>query len=621
MCGICGIVDFDRPVVSATIQAMTDSIRHRGPDDQGVALLGSAALGHRRLSIIDLSATGHQPMQSSDGRYWISYNGEVYNFPEVRQRLLIEGCSFRGTSDTEVVLEAFASWSTRVFGLLNGMFAIAIWDTALQQLHLARDRFGIKPLYYHHLPRSIVFGSEIKSILASGRVNRDLSWPALHEYLYYGNALGSRTLFDGVQKLLPAHHAVLNRNGLQIEPFWQLEELKPIRAGAADAIDQVRQRLDCAVRDHLISDVPVGVFLSGGIDSSAITALATRHYKGRLSTYSVAFDFDEEKSELPQAQRVAEHFKTDHHPLRYAPWNIPEIIERLVRSHDEPFADPANIPLFLLCEQLGGQPKVILQGDGGDEIFAGYRRYNVLAHERFWQTVSRAAVSARFALPRGPRMQRALRFFDVMSQTDPNLRTALFMTTEVRQPPPTRVFSRDALAHLSRSDPFSRYLEMYRRFEHLDAVQRMLYIDSQILLPDTFLEKVDKSTMAHGIEIRVPFLDANLTSYVMALPSRLKVRGTQKKWILRKALRGTVPDWVLDAPKAGFSVPVANWLRGPLVDYMKSLLLDESTLNWGVFDRGALESCINDHVSRSRNNGLLLYKLIQLVIWRNLYLS
>lgn len=621
MCGICGIVDLKSPVEASVLQRMTDAIRHRGPDDEGIKIFDLAGLGHRRLSILDLSPLGHQPMQSPDGRYWIAYNGEVYNFPELKSELESEGISFKSTSDTEVILHAYMRQGEACFRRFNGMFAVAIWDDREKRMVLARDRFGIKPLYYHESPRFIVFGSEMKSILASGRIPPSMNWDALHEYLYYGNPLRANTMYEGIRELLPGHVMMIDRTGSRATCYWSAADVEPVHDGLDAATGCVRDRLEAAVRRHLISDVPVGVFLSGGIDSSAITAFASKHYQGRLKTYSVGFDFERGVNELPKARRVAEFFGTEHQELQISAPNMPEIIERLVRAHDEPFADAANIPLYLLCEKLEGKIKVILQGDGGDEIFAGYRRYNVLAHERFWRFVAFFAPKFAMMAPKRPEVYRGMRFFQAMGQRDPALRMALLMTQEPAEDPPLRVLTREARRRLQASDPFKAYREQYQRFKHLDPVQRMLYVDSLILLPDQFLEKVDKSTMACSIEIRVPFLDADLSSYAMGLPSSMKVRNAQKKWILRRALRGIVPDYILDGPKTGFGVPFEYWLKGPLAEYMKSVLLDPSVLAQGLFDRASLEACMAEHIAGRRNNGFLLYKLLNLALWQKFYLN
>ncbi len=622
MCGICGIVDYTQEHESeALIRAMTQVLRHRGPDDEGVCVIGPAALGHTRLSIIDLSNAGHQPMSTTDGKLTIVYNGELYNFPDLRRELERSGVQFRGRSDTEVLLEAFRKWGPAVLSRLNGMFAFAVWNSDERSLFLARDRFGIKPLYYAPIADGVIFGSEIKALLEAGRVPCRLDYRALHEYMYYGMSLGPNTMFEGVRELPPGNYLRITPHGGAPVAYWSTENIAPITASDEDATEGVRTCFADAVRRHLLSDVPVGVFLSGGIDSSAITAMAARHYGGRLSTYSVGFDYERGVNELPKARLVAEHFGTDHHELRIAGGDMVEVIERLVHCHDQPFADAANIPLYLLCRALRGSVKVVLQGDGGDEVFAGYRRYNILHYERFWRLSASAALPLRGLLPRNLTSDRAFRFFHAIAQADPALRMAWLLTQESYETPPTRVLSSDVQQAIARTDPFERYRALQARLRHLDPVQRMLYVDCSILLPQQFLEKVDKSTMAHGVEVRVPCLDAALTSYVMALSSRQKVRSFQKKWILRRALRGTVPDAILDGTKAGFGVPFCYWLKSSLAEYMKSILLDPAVESWGMFDNRNLRSCIEDHLAGRRNEGILLWKLLQFALWRHSYLN
>jgi asparagine synthase (glutamine-hydrolysing) len=620
MCGICGIVDFSRGGVEGEVLSrMTRSLRHRGPDDSGTLLSAPAGLGHTRLSIIDLSAQGHQPMASDDGTISIVYNGEIYNFPELKRELESQGVTFRTRSDTELALKAFQRWGTDAFARFNGMFAMAIWDSEKKELHLARDRFGIKPLYYHHDGSVLAFGSEIKAILESGRLDRRASRRALHEYLYYGAALGEHSAFEGVRKLLPGHCARFDRSGFRTAPFVSIHEPPAVRGSVPEIAERLRALLEAAVRRHLLSDVPVGLFLSGGIDSSTLTAYASRLYSGRLSTFSVDFDFSEGESELPKARVIAERFQTDHHEVRIAGAKLSEVIEKLVGSHDEPFGDAADIPLYLLAQQLRGSIKVVLQGDGGDEIFGGYRRYVVLSYERLWRSLSHVFRPLVSLLPHSPTRFRLLRFLDVMRNGDPGMRMALMLTEERVESPPTRVLSRDAREAMEREDPFQRYRQLYDRLHHLDAVQRMLYVDSSVILPDIFLEKVDKATMAHGLEVRVPFLDNDLASFAMGLPSGLKLRYGQKKWILKRAMRGILPDSILDAPKMGFNVPYQKWLRGPLRTYLESVLLDHTTLENGFFDRGRLERSIAEHMNGVRDNGFLLWKLLNLRLWSRQY--
>jgi len=461
MCGICGIINFAEPGPDLeTLRAMVATLRHRGPDDEGAWVDGPAALGQTRLSIVDLSAAGHQPMHAPDGRYVLVFNGEIYNFMTLRSRLEAEGVAFVSRCDTEVVLHALIRWGTNALAQFDGMFALALWDTRQRRLLLARDRFGIKPLYVSRLARGLAFGSEIKAVLAAEAVERTLNWQGLHEFLYYGHPLGRSSMFAGVEKLLAGHYLTLDERGLHTEAYWRIEETEPVHDDVATATTRVRELLERAVQSHLIGDVPIGVFLSGGIDSSAITAFASKAYAGRIQTFSVGFDFDKGVNELPKARSIAERFGTEHHEMHLAGGDVADVIERLVCAHDEPFSDAANIPLYLLCRELGGSIKVILQGDGGDEIFAGYRRYNVLSHERLW----RAAATTR-VLPRlrrgGIAYDRLMRFFHAIGQCDPALRYAWLMTMESPADPPTRLLTPAARERLARHDPFARYREIF----------------------------------------------------------------------------------------------------------------------------------------------------------------
>lgn len=594
---------------------MTEVLAHRGPDARGLWVEKAAALGHQRLAILDLSPRGNQPMTSSDGRHVIVFNGEVYNFPELREELEGHGHTFHTTTDTEVVLQAFCRWGTDCFARLNGMFAIAIWDKLEERLVLARDRFGQKPLYLLRTSSAIVFGSEIKALLASERVPREIDWSGLTEYAYFGNALGERTLFTNTAKLRAGHWLTFDRSGTRQGAFWQVDDVRPVHDSIETATDRVRTLLDAAVQRHLIADVPVGVFLSGGIDSSALTLLSAR--RSRLASYSVSFDFDQ--GELPLARKVAERAGTDHHELAVRGADIGDVIRALVRHHDQPFGDAANVPLYLLAKELGGELKAVLQGDGGDEVFAGYRRYNVLAFSRAWQILARAK-GVLDVIPRSPRQQRLRRFLRAIGEPDPGRRMALLLTEESESPPPTRLFAAGPRECMSHVEPFGRYAELAQRLNRIPPVQRMLHTDSSILLPDIFCEKVDRSTMAYSLEVRLPLLDTELTDYVLGLPWHYKVRGLQKKWLLRRALRGIVPDSVLDAPKRGFGVPYGAWLRGPLRDLLEEVLLSGKAQRDGLVDADACRRAIDEHVAGRQNHGFLLYKMLNFALWVEAYL-
>ena len=624
MCGIAGIRRREGAVERAVLERMAKSLRHRGPDDSGIYASGPIGLAHTRLSIIDLSMHGHQPMTCETNRFVVVYNGEIYNHLALRKSLEHKGHRFRGRSDTEVALRAYMEWGESAFEMFDGMFAIAVWDEQRQVLHLARDRFGIKPLYFGTAASgAVVFGSEIKAILASGEIAPAIEWAGLHEYIYFDAALGANTLYRGVGKVLPGQLVTVGESGVTRRRFASILDVEPVEDDLPTAQRTVRELLEEAVKSHLMSDVPVGVFLSGGIDSSAIVAFAAKHYGSRINTYAAGFDSVPAGSanELPAARTVAEHFDTEHHEVRISGQAVTDVMERLVRCHDEPFGDAADIPLYMLCEQLRGEPKVVLQGDGGDEVFAGYTRYAYLAHSFWLRLLSRSTYwlhpVARH-LP-GRRGLRGLRALGMYSRKDPALSLARLVSAELPDRPSDRIFSPEVRVELVRCDAFQRYRELADRVATHDPVTQMLYTDSCIQLPDVYFEKVDKSTMAHGVEVRVPMVDTRLAAYAFGLPARYKVRGWQKKHVLRSALRGTVPDSILDRPKAGFGVPVSGWLRTSLLDYMKAVLFDRETRNLDLFDQRALELCIREHVDRRRDNGPLLYKALNLALWCKAY--
>lgn len=622
MCGICGIIDFsdqgnfDQEVIGK----MVGSIQHRGPNHSDTWTAGGVALGHARLSIIDLSEAGNQPMRTADGRYVMVFNGEVYNFSELREELERDRVQFKGHSDTEVLLNAYVRWGHAVVSRLNGIFAFAVWDNFKRELILARDRFGVKPLYIHQLSNGIVFGSEIKAVLASGRVSPDVSVQAMHEFSYFGVALGANTLFEGIRRLEPGHWLRLNQLECEIRAYWRTEDAVNVGDDFETSTVKTRGLLEAAVKRQMVSDVPVGVFLSGGIDSSAVTAFASRHYGGTISTYSVGFDFDKGVNELPKARRVAEHFSTDHHELHIEASDMPLVMEELVRCHDEPFSDAGNIPLYLLCRELNCDQRVILQGDGGDELFGGYPRYALLDHFQYWRALSR---TRGLLLPfESKRIRRLLRILDAFAQDDPALRMAFLLTQDTSRTSFRDILSKNWKARLDETDAFRRYREMAYRLKDLNPVQQMLFCDMNILLPDVFLEKVDKATMAFGIESRVPFLDNDLVDYVMGIPSSIKVRGNNPKRLLKKAMRGILPDNIIDSPKTGMGCPNSYWLSSSLYEYARCVFEDVVKSSDSFFERTALIRLLEKHkVNPSDQSGFILWKALNLSIWRKQYLE
>lgn len=621
MCGIAGILNNTlESIKQVEINQMINQIQHRGPDDQGSFIQNEIALGHVRLSIQDLTKNGHQPMLSSCGEYVIAFNGEIYNFETLKMQLHKLGFDFTSSSDTEVILNGYIAWGTKIFEKLNGIFAVAIWDTKIKSLIVARDRFGVKPLYFQNTSHGFFFASEVKSILVRSKDQRVVDPQAFHEFMFYGNGLKEKTLFKGIKNLTPGTFLEVknNENPLQ-HYFWRPEDITESEVTFNEAINKTKGLLEKAVKNQLVGDVPVGVFLSGGIDSSCITAFASKHYTKKIKTFSAAFDFENGTNELDKAKSIADFYGTDHEEMFIKGENLPSVIERLVWHHDAPFSDAANIPLFLMAEQVKKTHKVILQGDGGDEIFAGYRRYQMLNELQKYKPMIAAGKLASvlpFDLPAKNRLER---MSSALRQKDDGMRMALLLTVETIKNSPLAVLSDNVLDKLKHTNPFLEYINESHRFNEQDLVQKMLLTDTQIILPSIFLEKVDKSTMGQSIEVRVPLLDNDLTDFIIGLPSSYKVHKKEKKWLLRQALRGVVPNEILDAPKTGFGVPFENWLKGPLNSFMKDQLFSESMQDLNLFNEEKLNLIISQHEQGKINHGFLLWKLMNLSLWIKKY--
>jgi len=597
---------------------MTATLAHRGPDDGGTFLGEGIVLGHRRLSIIELSSAGAQPMTL--GATTVVYNGESYNFLQLRTELQALGHSFRGHSDTEVLLHAYQAWGLKGLERLEGIFAFALWDATRRRLVLMRDRLGVKPLFYARRAGRLAFGSEIKAVFAGIDADRSLDEQAFSEYLWYGNAFVERTLYRGVRALAPGEWLIVEDGREQLAPWWRVESWlgrePPPAEGAAAA---VRAAVDAAVARQLVSDVPVGLFLSGGVDSSSIAAAASVSGR-RLSSFAVGFDYERGVNELPHARLVAQRLGFDHHELHVRGDRLEEVIATLVQAHDEPFADAANIPLYLLARELHGTIKVVLQGDGGDEMFAGYRRYALLRWAHLWRMWPQGVEAALQRLP--GYATRLARLCAAAGHADPAMRMALLLTVETLRDPPTAMLSEARRRQLeASSDPFAAFRRRAARFAQHDAVEQMLLTDLTLQLPSQFLAKVDRATMAQGIEARVPLLDEGVAALAVTLPATLKVRGAQKKIVLRDAMRGRLPAEILDAPKTGFGVPYEEWLRTSLYGFARAAILAEDFIGRFGLDRARLTQALDEHRARVRERGFLLWKLLQLALWSREYLS
>ncbi|MDB2490797.1 asparagine synthase (glutamine-hydrolyzing) [Flavobacteriaceae bacterium] len=617
MCGITGQFNFDETkIINEDFYAINDSLIHRGPDNGSIKVFENVALGHRRLSIIDLSEDANQPMSSNNERYFIVFNGEVYNFLEIKKELETKGVKFNTKSDTEVVLNAYIYYGDKCFSMFNGMFALSIYDNIEKELIIVRDQFGIKPIYIYKDEDLLIFSSEKKAIIKSKDVILNINKQALLEYMWYGNPLGNNTFYSEINELEPGSLMRISKDKITKHKYFKINSLNEINISEDEAINKIKFLFEESVKRHLISDVPVGIFLSGGIDSSAITAYASKHYKGNLKTYSICFDYDKGINELSLASKVAKKFGTDHTEVKISGDDLINVLESLDMSHDEPFGDAANIPLYLISKKLKGKIKVVLQGDGGDEFFGGYSRYNTIKNKNKWKILSFLPKLIELIQTENTKILRFQRFIDAITQKNQYVRNALLLTMESKYRNPIKVFNESIKNELKKLNPFERYKDIYSKYPKiLDDSQALFFTDSQIVLKDTFFEKVDKSTMANSMEIRIPFLDKELTEFALSLPAKLKTKKAVPKYLLKKAFKNLIPDEILHGSKKGFGVPYGYWLKTSLKEYFLTQL---NTDRVKIFiDIKVVKKMFYEHLRDKGNHGFLLWKVLILSIWLN----
>jgi asparagine synthase (glutamine-hydrolysing) len=632
MCGIYGVVTRGGPVDATPLAAMDAAMVHRGPDDSGTLVDGPCALGMRRLAIIDLDG-GHQPIAGEDRSSWVVLNGEIYNHRELRRRLIARGHRFATASDTEAIVHLYEERGATLCEELRGMFAFAVWDRRAQRLVLGRDRLGIKPLYYAEAPGGLAFASELRALLAHPWVARALDPDALAHYLAFGTAPSDRALVAGVRKLEPGHVLTWAAGVTTVRRYWDLGRAaaRPTggRAGASidgalprrldEGVEQVRALLQDAVTSHLLADVPVGAFLSGGIDSTTVVALMTRA-GARPQTFSIGFDEDD-FNELRFARLVAERLGTRHEELVVRPevWGL---LDRLVSALDEPIADVSAVPTFLVSELAARHVKVVLSGDGGDEVFGGYDRYpQALAEarrlDRFgpWPRARRAVGRLAEALPERARGKYWLRHVAL----DPRLRyldgESLFSPDARR-----RLTTPEWCARTKGPDPLEVRAHHYQSAPG-DALGRLLYLDATTYLPLDILTKVDRMSMAHSLEVRPPLLDTPLVEAVAAMPSAWKVAAGEQKILLKRAVERWLPREIIDRPKRGFGVPIRHWFRGALRGDARAVLDDRRTRERGLLDPRAVVALLDEHASGRRDQSLRIWALLVLELWLRAFLD
>lgn len=619
MCGIIGIISAGRPLPSLSFfDQMVDLAKYRGPDGRGTELWTDmgVALGHRRLSIIDTSDLGRQPMSSNDGRYRIVFNGEIYNYLEIKRDLESRDYSFRSHSDTEVLLNAYAHWGEECLDRLNGMFSFAIWDLQERVLFAARDRIGEKPFYYRHDDRGFVFASEVKSILLADSTRPEVDSSLIDAYMTFGYIPGENTLLKGIKRLLPGHCLTLRDNRLAIRKYWDFQFGNLTELSLEAHMLRVNELLTDSIALRLRSDVPLGVFLSGGLDSSAVVAMLAPGASKGLKTFSVAYDFGPEFNETPYAREVATRYQTDHHEIIITPKDFIDFIPNYVWHMDEPVTEAAAISLYYVSRLAREHVVVALSGEGADEIFAGYDfyRYNLRMEQARSMLGGKLAKGLAAACKMAVRSRKLRKYLDMVSQPlETRYRGISSYEKTIRDTLYRPEFR--AVAKNGNSEVNTFIEALFTKSKDWDPLSRMLYFDTKTWLVDDLLIKADRMSMATSIELRVPFLDHRLVEYAATVPSRFKLHKTCGKFLLRKIMEDRLPASVLQRKKMGFPTPLEHMFRGALFPYAQGLLLDKSAKTGNYFSQSRIESILNDHKSGRADNHREIWQLIVLEEW------
>ncbi len=619
MCGIAGVFHVDgQPADPEIIRRMTQIIAHRGPDGQSEWVQGAVGLGHRRLSIVDLSERGTQPMTNEDNTVFITFNGEIYNHQLLRQDLLTKGHIFKSQTDTESIIHGYEEYGTEVIQFLNGMFAFAIWDENRQELLLVRDRLGIKPLFYGLFGDTFVFGSEIKALLEHPACQRELDTEALDLYLSLNYTPAPLTMFRGIRQLEPGQWVKVKAGSrlLEIVTYWDVHYGEKSALSFEHAQEQFDSLLHAAVERRLMADVPLGAFLSGGLDSSAVVA----HMKaiGEVKTFSMGFG-EASYNEAPYAKQVATHLQTQHFERTVTP-DLATILPKIVWHGEDPLADSSMIPVYYLSQMTREHVTVALAGDGADEILAGYPTYLATQWAKKAEFIPRVVVEKAVQpfinwLPvsdaKISRREKLQRFANGMGY---NWQDAHAVWRQIHTEPQKRaILKTDILNGHSRL--FETYQRYYQRCQSVDLLDNLLYVDTRFYLPNDMLAKVDRMSMAHGLEARVPFLDYTLVEFAATLPSDFKLRGGVGKYILRESMKHRLPQTTLTRSKAGFNIPVSKWLRQELRVLLMDTLSTQNLNAAGIWQPANIQKMIRDHMQRKSDNGHQLWGLLTFMLW------
>ncbi|MFQ5865490.1 MAG: asparagine synthase (glutamine-hydrolyzing) [bacterium] len=625
MCGICGITYFDRERKPSEheIQRMCDALHHRGPDDCGWYVNGNTGIGMRRLSIIDL-VTGHQPISNEDGSIWIVFNGEIYNHLELRQELLKKGHNFQTRTDTEAIVHAYEEYGEECPNKLNGMFGFAILDQRNHTLFLARDRLGIKPLYYYCDSQKFVFGSELKAILQVQDVTREVDLRALDIYLTFEYIPSPHSIFQNISKLPPGHTLTLRDGKISVKEYWDVQfEEKAV--SEQELREQMVELLQDAVKIRLMSDVPLGAFLSGGIDSSSVVALMSRAMDRPVKTFSISFE-EASYNEAHFAETVARHFNTEHYEFKIKPDAL-ELTEKLITQLDEPFGDFSIFPTYLVSQMAREYVTVALSGDGGDELFAGYDTYIANKAAQFYGVLPkfiREGIINPIVNGVPPRekkkglINRAKRFVEGLHLPEDLQHTRWMIFLQEAEK--AKLYSQEVQDSLNGAASYDFIRKYFERAKTSDEVNRQLYVDIKTYLVDDILVKVDRMSMAVSLEARVPFLDHRFVELTATIPSRLKLKGTKTKSILKRAMKDILPAEILNRGKEGFSIPIKNWLKTDLKSLMLDVLEPQRIKKEGFFDPAYVQQLTDEHLNGIENHSHRLWAMMVFGIWQDLYL-
>ena len=628
MCGIAGIIDREHPQAH-DLAAMVASIYHRGPDEEGSVTLPFAALGMRRLAIVDLSG-GQQPFTNEDQSIYVVTNGEIYNFEDVKRDLQARGHTFHSRCDVEVIAHAYEEYGTGFLNRLQGMYAIALWDSRTKTLIAARDRAGEKPLYYAQTDRGLVLGSEIKALLASGQIDRRLNHAALDQFLTYEYVITPQTIFEGIQQVPAAHYLRLHDGQVSVHRYWDAADVALRDWRDEDAIEALRTTFGRAVDSQMMSDVPLGVFLSGGIDSSAIVAFmadAAQRRGTTVNSFSMGFD-DGSYNELPYAREVAATFATNHREGRVTP-DVAALFDRLVLHFDQPFGDVSLFPTFMVSQLARQHVTVALAGDGGDELFGGYDAYDAealaarwqgMAPQALWQALDAVASLVPPADQKKGLVNKVKRFAEGVARAPRDIAQYRWMTF-AHPAEKGRLYTAALRDRLVGADVHAPVREVLGRHRGDDFLNRLLYADLSVYLADDILVKVDRMSMATSLETRAPFLDVGVMELAFSMPGRLKIRDGERKWVLKRALEGRVPASILHRKKEGFSIPMKQWLRRELHPMLTSLLSPERVTRRGLFAPAVVQQMVAEHTAGTANHAHLLFCLMVFERWAEHHLD